>query len=123
MDRPQPLRIQLKTPISNKDILIHAKSLQETAAFKRMFIPLDLTGKQQAEDKELHHHLIDLRDQGETGIKIKSGKIIENVTGQEVILFQLERIYFLVQRLYMTKSPSHILQIFQTIFIALQIVL
>jgi hypothetical protein len=90
-DRPRPLRIQLKTPDSKKEVLIRAKSLKEIPAFKRMFISPDLTRKQQAEDKELRRQLKQFRDQGVTDVKIKFGRIVKNVAGHEEVLFQLER--------------------------------
>lgn len=90
-DRPRPLRIELKTLESKKEILIRAKSLKETAAYKRMFIAPDLTKKQQAEDKELRRQLKEFRDKGESGVKIKSGKVVKNVAGHEEVLFQLGR--------------------------------
>jgi hypothetical protein len=54
-----------------------------------MFISPDLTRKQQAYDKELRTQLKKFRDDGETDVRIKFGKIVKNNRGgREEILFQ-----------------------------------
>lgn len=87
--RPRPLRILLKSIDSKKEILSRAKSLKDSEKFKRMFISPDLTRKQQAYDKELRTQLKKFRDDGETDVRIKFGKIVKNNRGgREEILFQ-----------------------------------
>ena len=89
-DRPRPLKVQIKSADGKKEILVRARSLKETMSFKRIFITPDLTRKQQSADKELRMKLKQFREQGETGAKIKYGKIVKNVDGQgEVVLYRL----------------------------------
>ena len=86
--RPRPLKILLKSIDSKKEILSRAKSLKDEEKFKRMFISPDLTRKQQALDKELRTQLKKFRDDGETDVRIKSGKIVKNNRGgREEILY------------------------------------
>jgi hypothetical protein len=91
VDRPRPLRKKMKTPESEKEISIRARSLRETAAYKRMFITPDLTKNQQAEEKELRRQLKEFKDRGEIGVKRRSGKIVKYVAGNDEVLFQLGR--------------------------------
>lgn len=88
VNKPRPLRIMLKSLDGKKEILSRAKDLKNVETYKRMFISPDLTRRQQKVDKELRTELKKFREQGEGSAKIKYGKIIKNVNGKEVLLYQ-----------------------------------
>ena len=75
-----------------KEILSRAKELRNVENFKRMFISPDLTRRQQKADKELRTELKKFREQGESTAKIRYGKIVKNVNGREVVLYQAAQI-------------------------------
>ena len=87
-DRPRPVRIQLKSEDSKKEILARAKNLKDNDKFKRLFITPDLTRKQQIADKELRMKLKEIRDSGESQARIRFGKIVKNgADGRTLVLF------------------------------------
>jgi len=90
--KKRPVRLTLKSFESRKEILTRAKQLKDIEKFKRMFITPDLTRKQQEIDRELRSQLRRIREEGETGAKIKFGKIVKNLgAGREMVLFQLNQ--------------------------------
>ena len=86
--KPRPLRNVVKSLDEKKEILSRAMDLKNVENFKRMFISPDLTRKQQKVDKELRTELKKFREQGESTAKIKYGKIVKNVSGRDVVLYQ-----------------------------------
>jgi hypothetical protein len=85
----RPLRVKIRSIESRGEILKRAKNLKDNDSFKRVFISPDLTFKQRAVDKDLRDHVKKFRDEGHENVKIKAGKVIKNVTGnQDVILYQ-----------------------------------
>jgi hypothetical protein len=79
----------LKRIESRKEILVRAKELKDTTAYKKVFVTPDLTRKQQEKDKELRDQLRRFRDGGESTARIKFGKIVKNGEGgREVVLYQ-----------------------------------
>ena len=89
VNKPRPLRIVIKSLDGKKEILSRAKDLKNVDTFKRMFISPDLTRRQQKVDKELRTELKKFREQGEGSAKIKYGKIVKNINGKEVVLYQI----------------------------------
>ena len=88
-NKPRRLRIVVKSLDGKKEILSRAKDLKNVEKFKRMFISPDLTRKQQKVDKELRTELKKFREQGESTAKIKYGKIVKNVSGRDIVLYQI----------------------------------
>jgi hypothetical protein len=85
----RPLKIILKSLDSRKEILVRAKNLKEIDTYSKVFITPDLTRKQQERDKELRSQLRRIRDEGETGAKIRYGKVVKNGQGgRDVVLYQ-----------------------------------
>ncbi|MGE5821222.1 MAG: hypothetical protein ACM31M_01390, partial [Nitrososphaerota archaeon] len=85
------LRIVVKSLDGKKEILSRAKDLKEVEKYKRMFISPDLTRKQQRVDKELRTELKKFREQGEDTARIRYGKIVKNVNGKEIVIYQVEQ--------------------------------
>jgi hypothetical protein len=90
-NKSRPLRMVVKSLDGKKEILSRAKELKNVEQFKKMFISPDLTRKQQRVDKELRTELKKFREQGEDTAKIRYGKIIKNVSGKEIVLYQVEQ--------------------------------
>ena len=82
----RPLRVAIKTFEARNEILKRARDLQNSTEFKRIFIAPDLTRKQQQIDKELRDKVKEFRSQGMTDVKIKSGKVIKNELGKQVVV-------------------------------------
>jgi len=87
-NKPRPLRIVVKSLDGKKEILSRTKDLKNVETFKRVFISLDLTRRQQKVDKELRTDVKKFRDQGESTARIKYGKIVKNVNGRDVVVYQ-----------------------------------
>lgn len=90
-NKARPLRIVVKSLDGKKEILSRAKDLKEVEKYKRMFISPDLTRKQQRVDKELRTELKKFREQGEDTARIRYGKIVKNVNGKEIVIYQVEQ--------------------------------
>lgn len=86
----RPMRVVLKSPEARTEILRRAKNLKEHDEYKKVYIAPDLTRNQREEDKKLREELKKLKEQGQTNIKIRRGKIVKNMDGgQEQVLFQI----------------------------------
>ncbi len=84
----RPIRIKLKSMESKYEILRHAKELKDSTEYKKIYVSLDLTRKQQVIDKELRQQLKHIREEGEKDAKIKAGKVIKNLPdGQVRVLY------------------------------------
>ena len=77
----------MKTVEDKSEILKRAKNLRNIEDFKKVFIVLDLTKKQQEIDKELRDKLKKFRSEGEQHAKIRRGKVIKNAEGKQVLLY------------------------------------
>ena len=87
--KQRSLRVRVKTLEARNEILKRAGSLKETNSFTRVFIAPDLTRAQQVIDKELRDRVKKFKEEGQTGVRIKAGKIIKNIEGGQVqILYQ-----------------------------------
>lgn len=82
----RPLRVRVKTFEGRNEILKRAKDLKEVLEFKQVFIAPDLTRKQQVVDKDLRERVKKFRTEGHQSVRIKSGKIIKNEPGQQVVV-------------------------------------
>ena len=92
------LRVRIKTFEARNEILRRARELKESEEFKKVFIAPDLTRKQQATDKDLREHVKKFRDEGQDGVKIKSGKVVKNgPENQVVFFFFLQTLHIIVQ--------------------------
>ena len=86
--KTRPLRVVMLNTDSKAEILKACPSLKKHSEFKDVFIVPDLTRKQQEVDKKLRDKLKELRQAGETNIKITRGKIVKKLDrGEEIILF------------------------------------
>ena len=85
----RPLRVKIKSMESRIEIMKRARDLKDCEEFKRVFIAPDLTRKQQQTDKDLRDHVKKFREEGQTGVMIRYGKVIKNESGgQVVVLYQ-----------------------------------
>ena len=76
-DRVRPVRVKLQTVEGKYEVLRRAKHLKGQDSFKKIFIQLNMTAKQQKVDKDLTDHLKAFRDSGETNVQIRADKIIK----------------------------------------------
>lgn len=83
----RPIRVVLKNTETKFDILKAASELKNHPEYKDVYIMTDLTRKQQEAEKNLKKVFKEYKDQGEKDIRIKKGKVIKNVNGEEVTLF------------------------------------
>ena len=91
-DKVRPLRIKLKSVESKIEVLKRAKCLKDVEEYKKVYISPDLTRDQQLLDKELREKVKAFRQQGETGVNIKGGKVIkEDGSGIRTTLFEFPK--------------------------------
>jgi phosphopantetheine adenylyltransferase len=91
-DKVRPIRVKITSLEGRSEILKRAKNLRESEDFKGVYISPDLTRQQQLQDKELRDKLKQYRQDGETGVKIRNGKIIKvREDGAPVILFDASK--------------------------------
>ena len=81
--KPRPLKIELKEEADKFKILKGATKLKNTRIeeFQKVIISSDMTLKQREIDKILREELKMRKQAGETGIKIKNGKIVTTAEG------------------------------------------
>jgi PHD-finger len=84
--KTRPLRVRIRTFEARNEILKRARDLKDCTEFKRIYIAPDLTRKQQEFDKDLRDHVKKFRDEGHQNVKIKSGKVVKNGTGNQVVI-------------------------------------
>lgn len=91
-NKVRPIRVKIKSMEARMEILGRAKTLKDAEEFKKVYISPDLTREQQLQDKELRDRLKDYRQKGETGIKIKGGKLIKvGENGEKTIVFEIPK--------------------------------
>jgi hypothetical protein len=73
-----------------KKILARAKTLRNVNKYKRMFISLYFTRRQQERDRQLRRHLKAIREGGEAEEHIRNGRVVKGKRGGvEGVLFQI----------------------------------
>jgi hypothetical protein len=85
----RPVRIVMLNNDSRVEILKACPNLRKNAEYKGVFVVPDLTRKQQEADKILRDKYKELKNAGETDIRLNKGKIVKKLagSGDEVILF------------------------------------
>jgi PHD-finger len=85
--KTRPIRVKMANSDSKLDVLKASSDLRKHEEYKKVYISPDLTRKQQEADKLIRDKLKEMRNGGETDIRIKKGKIIKNSNGVEVVMF------------------------------------
>jgi PHD-finger len=85
----RPIRVRMINSDSKLDVLKACSDLRKHEEYKKVYISPDLTRKQQEADKLIRDKLKEMRNGGETDIRIKKGKIVKNSSGVEVVVFTL----------------------------------
>jgi hypothetical protein len=83
----RPIRVKMINSDSKLDVLKSCSDLRKHEEYKKVYISPDLTRKQQEADKSIRDKLKEMRNGGETDIRIKKGKIVKNSNGVEVVVF------------------------------------
>lgn len=84
--KTRPLRVKITSFASRSEILKRSMNLKDCKEFDRVFISHDLTRKQQQVDKDLRDRAKKFKEDGEVGVKIKSGKVVKNISGGKVVV-------------------------------------
>ncbi len=91
-NKVRPIRVKIKSMEARNEILKRARLLKDAEEYKKVYISPDLTREQQLQDKELRDKLKSHRQKGETGIKIRGGKLIKiDENGEKTILFESQK--------------------------------
>ena len=70
-------KVVLKDKGLRSKVLKRAKALKDVEEFERVYVGPDLTKMQRTEQKELRKELLTRRENGETDIFIRRGKIVQ----------------------------------------------
>ena len=88
--RARLTKVTLDSVKSKRELLNNAKKLRSTEKWERVYITPDLSPREREENKKLREELKKRRDEGETGIVIRRGKIVcvqeRNPTDEEGVL-------------------------------------
>ena len=76
-ERPRPLKVTFSDIVTKREVLQNSKFLKD-GKYKSIFINPDLTPQQRKKDYDLRQELKNRKSEGQKGIYIKKGRIVED---------------------------------------------